>query len=79
MGETNMTLRQLAKSNLFPKDVKIFINKTRGCYSYELRFEYKVNVGNVESSLIDEILDSEINFVQPKENAIIIYFIKDIN
>ena len=66
-----MTLRQLAQLNLFPKDVKIFINKTRGCYSYELHFEYKVNVGNVESSLIGDVLDSEINFIQPRKIQII--------
>jgi len=69
-----MTLRELAKSGLFPGDTKIYINKTEGCLSYNLEFVDRVKIDNVLSYLTEEILDKEINFIEPMINTIIIHF-----
>lgn len=72
-----MTLRELKQTKLFPDDTLIFFNRSEGCQCYIAEMEHRVNIGNCTHTLIDKLLDCEINFLQPTRDALIVYLMED--
>ena len=69
-----MTLRELAKSGLFPDTTRIYFYRSSGNESYICEFNGKVTISNLLSNFIEIILDREISFMDPTYHALIIYF-----
>ena len=69
-----MTLRELAKSGLFPDTTRIYFYRNSGNESYICDFDNKVTMGNLLTSFIEIVLDREIHFMDPTHHALIIYF-----
>lgn len=60
-----MTLREFAKLEILTECDVITLSAHNGCEYYTIDFDYEVNVGNIEKKLKDEVLDTEISYVQP--------------
>lgn len=69
-----MTLRELSKTNLFPSDTLIYIERHEGCRYYINKLSHKVTFANCLRTFVDMVLDQEINFLEPTVGAIIIHF-----
>ena len=69
-----MTLRELAKSGLYPDTTRIYFYRSSGNESYICDFDGKVTIENLLTSFIEIVLDREIAFMDPTYHALIIYF-----
>ena len=69
-----MTLRELKNLHILSSDIYIYLYRSNGSEEYILKFDHKVKMNNLEKCLNDSILNKEIHFIQPEENAIIVYF-----
>lgn len=72
-----MTLRELQKMNLFPETTRVYMFKHYGSVGTLLKFDNKVNLGNLETMINEFHLNKEISFLEPKNNAVIVYFKED--
>ena len=69
-----MTLRELKKLHILASDTYIYIHRINGNEGYVLTLDNSITIKNVDEMFNKVTLDREINFIQPTENAIIVYF-----